>query len=141
MKRCGKCEGWKPLTEFHTHSGRADGRQSWCKSCTGDYQREYRKTEHGKEVWRRYLRTERGRDVQRKYMTDESHRWQARAHGAVNTAVKAGVLPRITERICVGADCGEQAQHYHHDSYEEADWLKVTPLCCNCHRKRHSKED
>lgn len=56
------------------------------------------------------------------------------AQAAVNKAVLNGDLPRISTRVC--ADCGSQAHHYHHHSYDEADWLKVTPLCRSCHRTR-----
>lgn len=32
-KRCSRCGDIKPLTGFHVHKGRKDGRQSRCKPC------------------------------------------------------------------------------------------------------------
>lgn len=61
--------------------------------------------------------------------------WQAQAVSAVNVAVKKGILPHISERKC--EDCGEQANEYHHESYDEDKWLDVTPLCFTCHKIRH----
>lgn len=57
------------------------------------------------------------------------------AQGAVNAAVAAGRLPRIKTMDC--QDCGEKARVYHHQSYEQSDWLNVIPLCHKCHHKRH----
>jgi hypothetical protein len=33
MKRCARCGETKPLSEFHNHSGRRDGVQTYCKPC------------------------------------------------------------------------------------------------------------
>jgi len=35
------------------------------------------------------------------------------------------------------ADCCKKAEHLHHESYAEDQWLNVVPLCRSCHRKRH----
>lgn len=128
-KECSRCEKRRPFTEFGVMSAGTDGHQAWCKVCMNAYNRGYNQTEKGKEVQKR---------SNEKYREDELHRWEHKAHNAVRTAVKAGVLPHISERIC--EDCGEQAQIYHHESYEEARWLEVTPLCHSCHRARDPKE-
>jgi len=32
-KRCYMCKEWKPLTAFHRHRGKRDGRQNRCREC------------------------------------------------------------------------------------------------------------
>lgn len=41
-KRCTKCGGIKPLTEFHRTRGSADGHTWWCKACRKVVDRECR---------------------------------------------------------------------------------------------------
>lgn len=36
-KTCTRCGEEKTLTDFHKHRRRADGRQSWCKTCMNSY--------------------------------------------------------------------------------------------------------
>lgn len=59
------------------------------------------------------------------------------AKNAVNNAIYEGKMPRVSTRQC--ADCGKQAQHYHHESYAPEHWLDVVPLCASCHKMRHQK--
>lgn len=59
---------------------------------------------------------------------------KGRAKRAVNNAILRGRFPRIATRQC--ADCGGQAQQYHHESYKPEHWLDVIPLCIRCHKKR-----
>lgn len=33
LKRCKQCERWKPLTEYHSHKGTKDRKQTHCKEC------------------------------------------------------------------------------------------------------------
>ncbi len=56
---------------------------------------------------------------------------------ALKDAIRAGRIKPARECLC--ADCGKQAQHYHHESYAPAHWLDVVPLCASCHQKRHAK--
>ena len=65
----------------------------------------------------------------------EYYRTQRLAHAAVGRAVRNGELQHVNTRDC--ADCGAQAEHYHHESYDKQDWLSVTPLCVTCHVGRH----
>ena len=43
MKYCTRCEQAKPLDDFGSHPRASDGKQSKCKSCYADYQRDRRK--------------------------------------------------------------------------------------------------
>jgi len=58
------------------------------------------------------------------------------AHTAVDKAVTAGLLPRVSDAACV--DCREPAEEYHHaNGYAPRHHLAVVPLCHRCHRRRH----
>lgn len=133
-KRCSKCKRRKPLTEFYADFRSTGGRRrSCCKPCCADDQRKYLEGKRGRELHRTAMRT-----AQRKrYKTSESHLRRVGAYNTVRSAIKRGGLPPVTEKKC--ADCDEQAQHYHHKSYDEADWSKVVPLCCVCHHIRHQE--
>lgn len=59
-----------------------------------------------------------------------------RAHAAVRSAIVTGVLAPLSGQRC--ADCGQQADSYHHHrGYARKDWLVVVALCGACHRLRH----
>ncbi len=58
------------------------------------------------------------------------------ANAAIKQAVRVDrIMPPA--KACVCADCGKQASHYHHESYEPEHWLDVVPLCASCHKIRH----
>lgn len=65
------------------------------------------------------------------------HSTKDAARLAVHSAVRHGLLPRVTDLRC--DDCGKQAAHYHHESYLAMHWLNVVPLCTGCHGLRHAK--
>jgi len=54
MKKCAKCNNEKSLTEFYKNKMMSDGRSSWCKTCSSEYLRQYRLTNH--EYWKEYGR-------------------------------------------------------------------------------------
>ena len=60
---------------------------------------------------------------------------QVKAHNSVKHAVAKGDLPRV--KTCTCADCGVQAEEYHHPDYSKPLW--VVPLCKACHVRRHKK--
>lgn len=67
-KRCPRCNVDKPLDEFHRGSARADGRQTYCKACVSEKQKENRKAEN--ERGRRYSLSEHGKARRRKYVVE-----------------------------------------------------------------------
>lgn len=69
LKRCPKCEQDKPATPeyFSRHHKAPDGLNWWCKMCLADYQRQYRKTEHGAEKQRQYRDNDGARTYHREY--------------------------------------------------------------------------
>lgn len=58
-----------------------------------------------------------------------------KASAEVAYAVQRGDLTHISKQTCLY--CGEQAEHYHHDSYDPENWLNVVPLCRKCHLEYH----
>lgn len=54
------------------------------------------------------------------------------AHKAVNKAVRAGILPKVSTQVCV--DCGKPACDYDHRDYGKP--LEVDPVCRSCNRRR-----
>lgn len=51
-KLCAKCKREKSIAEFYKHIGRNDGLQTYCKSCSREYNRHYR--EDNREYFIRY---------------------------------------------------------------------------------------
>lgn len=49
MKTCPSCQMQKPLTSFYTVKSRADGLASWCKLCSNQSRKLYRKSERRPE--------------------------------------------------------------------------------------------
>lgn len=58
------------------------------------------------------------------------------AHKAVTAAIREGRMYPAKDFKCQG--CNTQANEYHHESYDPADWLRVVPLCRKCHINHHS---
>jgi hypothetical protein len=70
-----------------------------------------------------------------KTLTPAEKKLRVQARNAVNKAVIAGILPRVTTLHC--GKCGAQAESYHHhNGYDPAHRLDVVPLCNKCHGKR-----
>jgi len=69
-KYCPKCGETKKLTEFFRNKTKKDGLTSWCKECTGDYNRKYSKQRYSESKWYK--------EQQAKYipleLTGEEHR-------------------------------------------------------------------
>lgn len=78
VKACSKCKQEKPLGEFYRNRGKTDGRQSRCKTCMLEVQRQYAQTEPGRaymqEYLRRYFKTEPGKTAQRRYNETDAGR-------------------------------------------------------------------
>ena len=106
----------------------------------------YRQSKKGRAIRKRYEQSTQFKDAQRKYGQSEKgkardkrycNRYPNRrkARTAVNNAIFTGKMPHPDTSLCM--NCFEQAQDYHHYSYEPENWLKVFPVCKRCHRKIH----
>lgn len=123
IRKCNICKQIKPLSEFYKDSSCAGGHAYRCKICD-------------KKKGTRWAR-ESGYD--RKEARRNRDNPQRQAKSEVKSQIERGKMPRASECQC--ADCGQQAAHYHHESYAKDKWLDVIPLCVSCHRKRHAKKD
>lgn len=145
-KTCDRCNKTKPIKEFSKDKSRRDGYQYQCKVCNKIWAQSkkgkhasdlYNQSKKGRLVRNRYKKTDKGKKTRnkntRQYTKENPQR--IKANKAINHAVENHSFPRITTQTC--ADCGQQAQHYHHESYAKKDWLNVIPLCAKCHKERH----
>lgn len=144
MKTCFKCGEKKPVESFYRHPCMADGRLGKCIECTKadvrrrraeavDYYREYdrKRADDPKRVAarRQYAAEHKGRRDQKLWRSRNVAK--ARAHTAVQSAIKAGTLI-VTPCARCGFGLGLQA---HHEDYTKP--LDVTWLCPPCHGQRH----
>jgi hypothetical protein len=83
-KKCSKCGGAKPLTEFWKDSTRHDGVQGVCKGC----KKEYQASPPFKEARKKYFTSEKGKAVQK--------RANARYY---SKRTSAGVIGKIKAKI------------------------------------------
>lgn len=145
LKQCTKCKEIKPIEAFG--KGRAD-----CKQCRSKvwqqwfqmnrderlaYGRQYRQTMQYQQVRLSYAQTEERKRVKKLHDRQyrEINRNKRNARFAVGRAIKSGKLPKVLTLPC--ANCGNQAQECHHESYAREHWLTVTPLCKICHAQEH----
>ena len=139
-KHCPKCNQIKSIAEFNKSKNQRDKLQSYCKTCQIISQRNYLKTEKGKEThrkgYKKYSQTEKGKTVllalQKSFRIRHPERYKA--HSAVNNAVARGRLSKAIHHLC--HYCPKLAQQYHHwRGYKKEYWLDVIPVCRNCNTK------
>ena len=109
-KQCTKCGKTKSASGFYPQKDVVDGLQSWCKSCKMAYTAEWKRRRCGGTLVDKAMRS------------------------VAKSVVDGNLLP-ISKRLCAG--CKKKAEHYHHESYKESEWLVVYPLCQRCHKMYH----
>jgi hypothetical protein len=140
-KWCYKCETTKPLSEFGKDRGRKDGLAIPCKKCRKEDGRKYRQSNLGKTNYKKFLKKYKQTERGKRLISENIKRFKKKnpekpkAYDAVKYAIQSGKLPRVSTQTCT--DCGEQAEHYHHESYDKKDRLNVVSLCALCHKQRH----
>jgi len=153
-KRCPKCKQILPVSEFYKNRSRYDGLRSYCKNCEKQYnqtekckqsqkryeqttkykqkQKRYRQSDKGKQAHRCYGQSEKGKKAQKRCRQNNPER--RKAGHKVSYAIQVGKMFPAHHYLC---SCGEQAEHYHHWSYEPEHYLHVIPICQLCHKKFH----
>lgn len=119
LKVCSSCGVSKDVSEFGSRKSAPDGLQYWCRACMN-----------------RSMRESRGRNPEYNKEYYERNRVQSLERRRVARAVKQGRLPRANTHVCSVDSCSNQAEHYHHLSYEKCAYL--APLCAGCHAKIHA---
>ena len=151
IKRCSYCKQIKAVSDFYKNRKNKDGFENSCKICRKisirKYQKtekgrltnrksvkKYRKTKKGKAYRKRHQQSKKGKDTQKRYIIRHPERRKAR--NAVSYAIEVGKLFRPNILKC--HYCPEQAEQYHHPSYEPEDRLNIIPVCKICHKYIHS---
>lgn len=140
-KRCCKCNQIKPITAFYKAPTKKDGYRYDCKICHLINMKKYYQSEKGKKVAikavRHYQQTKKGKVAKRIWEKRYNicHPEYNKAVGAVQYAIKIGILPRPNTLPC--HSCPAQAEQYHHPDYSKL--LDVIPVCQKCHRKLRRK--
>lgn len=135
-KVCKRCGIEKTTSDFRKRKQAKDGLQSYCRECANRRNYEYREAS-GKEKnrlnqrkWR--LKTEYWLERRKQYVVRSPDK--AKAHNAINNAVRSGRMRHISTQVC--ARCGAPAEEYHHyRGYAPEQRLKVVPLCRGCHKQ------
>lgn len=121
MKKCSKCQVWKPLDQFRRSSSQHDGLQATCKECMRAYLKEYRQSESGKASQARSHARRRAKDPQK-----------VAARAELQRAVMLGEVVRGPCEKC-GTTEGVEG---HHEDYSKP--LDVRWLCRKDHRLEHA---
>ena len=117
---CGSTTRYKSSTHACVACARARAAKPEHREATKEW---LRNTKEGREAVRRGNRVS--------YL---NNRERHLARTKVKVYADRGKIPKATDCKC--ADCGIQAQEYHHEDYSKA--LDVIPLCKPCHIKRHA---
>ena len=115
-RRCSICKEVKSETSFNLH--KIQGRQSQCKECHRQYQRE-----HYVNNKKRYEARDKNR---------QKNSIKAKAVTIVRDALRKKLLVR---QPC--EECGAEKAEAHHDDYAKP--LEVRWLCRSHHRQHHAK--
>ena len=139
-QRVMQCLYWENNKEKYRKGGEKYQARPGSRRAPGSLQRY--KEQHREEVNAAAREYNRRHSEERKEYTkayNEQNRDKYLAAKALQRAIRHAVLPPAKECIC--ADCGNQAKHYHHESYAEQDRLNVVPLCSRCHKLRHMSKE
>ncbi len=147
-KVCGKCKQAKPIEEFHRDKSRKDGHYTWCKNCSN---------EAGK-FWRRKHKEQVRVYGAQYYAKNKKHcrklikRWrQAHKDHSRNKYLKRvyGITSEQYEEILIGqkeccAICGDHQSKFkrrlHVDHNHETGEIRGL-LCTNCNRMLGHAQD
>lgn len=124
-KQCSNCKRKLPMSDYHRDRTRPDGLKAYCKDCISEFSKEYKSRSDVKARAReRY----------------KSKDWLKlhRAKTAVYHAVKRGELRPVSDHICYCCE-SNQAEDYHHISYQKKFDLDVIALCKSCHIRMHNE--
>lgn len=138
---CSKCKEKKPPDQFGRDKRRPRGRSSWCKKCYCIKSRAYRRTARGRQSIRkcnkRWRQSKKGQEDHRIRSKEYRQKYpqKIKARKAIEVAIRTGKIVKASSSLC--DHCGQQAQHYHHNSYEPENRLNVQALCNSCHTSTH----
>ena len=129
-KFCNKCKKEKLRSEFNKCSSITDGLQHQCKECRAEIQREYRKTQKGKDRDSRYNSSKKHKDACYRYWAKRP--LAQKANYSITNAVRDGRIIKPDNCESCGKKCNPEG---HHDDYSEP--MNVRWLCTKCHKQWH----
>lgn len=133
-KQCPKCKRLLPRDEFGINRGRKDGLMFICRACKNTYDREYRRSKHGKTLNKgyqeKYRRSTKGRKSTRKYARSEKNKIAQKAHclkrnfnltqkeynSILDSQDCVCAICRKPETICQGGKVRSLAVDHNHDT-------------------------
>lgn len=71
MKKCSHCKENKNESEFFKNKLNKDGLNYWCKECIGEYIKNHRKTDRGKNTDKKYRQSKKRKEATDKYNASE----------------------------------------------------------------------
>lgn len=138
MKVCSRCKESKNELEFNKDSNNKDSLQSRCKFCQSLWNKEYRKTQRGKEVHRkesgkyqRKLRqTEAGKEAHRQHAHRQRLKFpeRIRAYSALFRSIIMGAMKRSIFCESCGLPAKTEGHHADYNKPFDVEWL-----CKRCH--------
>lgn len=136
----GRMRGWYCASCSEKSWVQYDHQNRYCASTTDDHQRwncldcQRVKTERQREAAARGAATRAKNNPRWRKPIDAQKYWQGRAHGAVQAAIKRGLLPSLKSGDYACTDCGGIALEYDHRDYGRP--LDVDPVCRSCNKQR-----
>jgi hypothetical protein len=151
LKPCRMCGGPKEKSPNpHTHTGwyctkcRAQVFKKYDRNLCESKDQEHQlwnclscrriKKDRQREAAMRGVATRAKNNVKWKKPFNAEKFWQRRAHGAVQLAIRRGILPSLKAGEYACADCGAIALEYDHRDYGRP--LDVQPVCRSCNHNR-----
>lgn len=145
-KKCSKCLFIKDINEFSTNKRGLAGKDSMCKTCKKQYNKEYHIKRYYQDTeyrenrikqsvdWANRNKDKRAKIAKRRNQkAKQSNPEKIRARALVNQRVRFKRIPKASELTCV--NCGDQAKEYHHHlGYDWENRYNVIPVCKQCHK-------
>jgi len=134
-KTCKICGKVKPIEDYHRHKLMLSGYLNQCKVCINARARAHRAA-NIEELRKRDIWRNKNQPHRRKANFVRSKNWlkrnpeKAKAHDALNGAVRSGRIKRLPCEIC-----GSGKVHGHHEDYSKP--LDVIWLCSIHHAQIH----
>jgi len=128
---CTKCGEVKGFEKFHKNKAAKDGLTPRCKSCNTLYQQNEERRASNRRACLKYQKSTKGKARRKRF--ESRHPNRIKAQHAVQSAIRNRTIQKAFLFKC--KYCPKQAQQYHHPRYEPENWLKIEPVCKECHYK------
>lgn len=132
LKTCKRCNTEKARSEFHRHSNRLDGLQTYCKSCKSGISSDLIKR-NPELLTVQAERNKVNRAANRKYVSDYKE-----SHGCLKCGEKHPACLDLHHTDQSIKDSSVSQMLYNCKDKIDVEIAKCVVLCSNCHRKHHA---